>query len=779
MRITGPVGAPAPPEGAEGRVEALLASMTIEEKLAQLVGLWVGADGESGEVAPFLHEMLPPIESVESFTRHGLGHLTRVFGSRPVAAAEGARSLARAQRRLVTSTRPGIPAIAHEECLTGLTAWGATTFPCPLAWGASWDPELVERMAAAIGESMRRIGVHQGLAPVLDVIRDPRWGRVEECIAEDPYLVGTVGTAYVRGLQSAGIIATLKHFAGYSGSRAGRNFAPVSAGPRELADVFLPPFEMAVREGGARSVMPAYTELDGVPAHADATLLTRLLRERWGFEGTVVSDYFGVTFLQTLHGVAGEAGEAAAAALAAGVDVELPTGAAYLAPLAAAVREGRVPEQLVDRAVRRVLRQKAELGLLDQDFDPDATADVDLDPPEHRAIARQLAEESVILLENSAGLLPLPPDLTRVAVVGCNADSPHALLGGYSFVNHVGVHHPGTPLGIRVPTVLEALREELGPGVTVLYEQGCGVRDGDGSGIAAAAELARGADLCVAVVGDRSGLFGRGTVGEGSDTDSLELPGVQRALVERCIDTGTPVVLVLVTGRPYAIGWARGRAAAIVQAFLPGEEGAAAIAGVLSGRVNPSGRLAVSVPRSAGAQPYTYLHPLLGAANDGTNLDTTPAFPFGYGLSYTSFAYSDLELSPASIPTDGVTQVACTVTNTGERAGAEVVQLYTRDLVASVTRPLRQLTGFARVTLEPGESARVTFTVAADRLGFTGRDLARIVEPGDVEVMIGASCEDVRLRGRLRLTGEPRTLGPDAKLVTGVRVAVSASARQG
>jgi beta-glucosidase len=389
------------------RVRALLARMTLEEKLAQLVGYWID---QSGTVAPMQSEMAAgqaPSDELPSITRNGIGHYTRVYGTRPVDPAERAAWLWAEQRRLVRGTRLGVPALVHEECLTGLAAWRAATFPTPLAWGASFDPDLVAEMAGAIGASMRELGIHQGLAPVLDVVGDPRWGRVDECIGEDPYLVGTVGTAYVRGLQEAGVHATLKHFVGYSASAAGRNHGPVSAGPREIADVYLPPFEMAVRDGGARSVMNAYVAIDGVPLAADPTYLTQLLREDWGFDGVVVADYFAVAFLEVMQGVAADRGEAAALALAAGIDVELPTGDAYLAPLAERVRAGLLDEALVDRAVLRVLAQKEELGLLESGaFDGEPPADVDLDPAGHRAIARRLAQESVVLLGND-GVLPL------------------------------------------------------------------------------------------------------------------------------------------------------------------------------------------------------------------------------------------------------------------------------------------------------------------------------------------------------------------------------------
>jgi beta-xylosidase len=714
------------------RISKLLAQMTLDEKLAQLVGFWEREDGET--VAPMQGEFGAAV-GLEEFSRNGLGHLTRAYGTRPVDAAERARWLWEFQRGLVTGTRLGIPAIVHEECLTGLSAWKAASFPTPLAWGAAFDPELVERMGALIGCSMRELGVHQGLAPVLDVIRDPRWGRVEECIAEDPYLVGTVGTAYVRGLQSRGVHATLKHFVGYSASRAGRNFAPVADSARDVADVLLVPFEMAILDGGARSVMHSYAEIDGIPVAADPALLTDLLRDRWGFDGTVVGDYFGVAFLQVLHHIASDLGDAAAQALTAGVDIELPTGDAYTAPLAEAVRTGRVDEGLVDRAVLRVLRQKLELGLLDATFDDDPPAGVDLDSPEHRGVARKLAEQSIVLLRND-GVLPLPPT-RRLAVIGPNADRPGVLFGAYSFVNHVLPHHPGVEPGIAVPTVLDAMRAEFGD---VAFSIGCAIDDADRSGFDEAVATAAAAEVAVLVMGDQAGLFGRGTVGEGCDRDDLELPGVQRDLVEAVLDTGTPTVLVLLTGRPYTVDWALRRCAAVVQAFFPGEEGAGAVAGVLSGRINPSGRLPVSLPRSAGAQPYSYLHVALGEGHEVTNLDTTPPATFGFGLSYTTFSHDDLA-APDEVPTDGWLPVSVRVTNTGERAGDDVVQLYGRDVVGSVTRPVAQLLGYRRVHLEPGRSATVRFRVPTARLAFTDRTRTRVVEPGELELWVGTSSD--------------------------------------
>lgn len=734
-----------------GRVRDLHAQMTLEEKLAQIVGYWLD---QNGVVAPMQGEMAAgqkPAADLPEVTRHGIGHYTRVYGTRPVDAAERAAWLWREQRRLKRQTRLGIPALVHEECLTGLAAWKAATFPTPLAWGAAFDPPLVEEMGRVIGDSMRQLGIHQGLAPVLDVVRDPRWGRVDECIGEDPYLVGTIGTAYVRGLQAAGVHATLKHFLGYSASRAGRNHAPVHAGPREIADVFLPPFEMALLDGGAKSVMNSYTDVDGIPMAANPDYLTGLLREKLGFNGVVVADYFAVAFLEVMHAVAADRGEAAALALEAGIDIELPTGDAYLQPLAARIRRGEVDEAYVDRAVLRALTQKEELGLLDADaFESDPPTDIDLDSPRHRQIARRLAEESVVLLSND-GVLPLNArfdSLSRVAVIGPNAHRAEALQGCYSFANHVLASHPDLPLGFEIPTVLEALPgafRAAGLGAPELvHAEGCGIDDDDESGFAQAVEAAASADLAIVVVGDQAGLFGRGTVGEGNDAESLELPGVQRLLVQAVADTGTPVVMVLLTGRPYAIDWAlaggNGAPGAVLEAFFPGEGGALAVADILTGRVNPSGRLPVSMPRSAGAQPYSYLHPILGGPSEVSATDSSPALPFGFGLSYTSFDYSDL-LVDAEVAAGAGFTAAVTVTNTGCVPGADVVQLYGRDVQGSVARPVAQLLAYSRVELDAGESARLTFSVPTTRFAFSDRRMARIVEPGDVEVWVASHAE--------------------------------------
>ncbi|NEN07944.1 glycosyl hydrolase [Diaminobutyricibacter tongyongensis] len=752
------------------RVKRLFDSMTLEEKLAQLVGFWVDKGDEV--VAPMAGEMANSAK-YEDATEHGIGHLTRVYGTRPVDPAERAGWLWSEQRRLKKETRLGIPAIVHEECLTGLAAWKAATFPTPLAWGASFDPELVERMARLIGASMRELGIHQGLAPVLDVIRDPRWGRVDECIAEDPYVVGTIGTAYVRGLQESGVHATLKHFVGYSASQAGRNHAPVHAGRRELRDVLLPPFEMALRDGGVRSVMNSYAEIDGVPVAATPEYLEGILRDEWGFDGVVVSDYFAVAFLHTMHEVAADLGEAAELALAAGIDVELPTGDAFLEPLAARVRAGLLDVTLIDRSVLRVLAQKEELGLLDETFDEPPTS-IDLDTPAHRETALQLAEESLVLLTNN-GVLPLAPraEPLRIAVVGPNAESSEALMGCYSFVNHVLAHYPGVELGVSIPSVLESLREEF-PEAAITHVVGCEVEGDDASGIADAVTAVESADVAFVVVGDRAGLFGRGTVGEGNDVESLSLPGVQRELVEAVTAVGKPVVMVVLSGRPYELGWAVGGPTApdaLLQAFFPGEEGGRAIAQVLSGRVAPSGHLPVSLPRSAGSQPYSYLHPKLGGSSEITSADSTPVLPFGHGLTYTTFDRSELTVE-AEAATSGTFVASVRVRNTGDRAGTDLVQLYAHDVFASVTRPVAQLVGYARVDLEPGDEAIVEFAVPTARLALTDRQFDRIVEPGRIDLWVGPSCDERETTATVTLVGENHLVSAADGRLVGVRVEI-------
>ncbi|MDT7550362.1 MAG: beta-xylosidase [Kribbellaceae bacterium] len=771
---------------AEKRAELLLQAMTLEEKVAQLGSRWVGNDMADAEVPVEETLNVAPLQdvfadsgavSLQEASRHGLGHLTRVWGSVPVTVEEGLAELMRQHKVVLEGSRLGVPALVHEECLTGFTTYGATVYPAAIAWGATFDPDLVERMAAAIGRDMAAVGVHQGLSPVLDVVRDYRWGRVEETIGEDPYLVAMLGSAYVRGLQSAGVIATLKHFAGYSASRAARNHGPVSMGRRELLDVILPTFETAIATAAAGSVMNSYADVDGVPAGADPWLLTQVLRAAWGFTGTVVSDYWAVPFLATMHHVAADPDEAGALALAAGIDVELPDTLGFGSGLLERVSSGQLSEDFVDRAARRLLLQKVQLGLLDPDWTPESSVhqgEVDLDSPANRELARELAERSIILLD-AGSALPLVgeerPALRRVAVVGPCAGDPKTFMGCYAFPNHVLPRYPDRGLGIEVQSAVDALQHELGD-VELVYERGCAVTGKDRSGLDAAVDAARSVDICIAYVGDLAGLFGHGSSGEGCDAEDLRLPGVQSELVAKLLDTGTPVVVVVVSGRPYALGDVAGRAAGLVQAFMPGEEGGAAIAGVLSGRVVPGGKLPVQIPRHAGGQPGTYLQPALGSVESAgiSDLNAAPLFAFGFGGSYTRFEVDNLRISATEVQTDGEFTVAVRVRNTGSRAGDEVVQLYLHDVLAQVARPLKLLTGFARVSLEPGAATDVTFHVHTDRTAYTTTDMRRIVEPGDVEVLVGTSAADADLpcRGIVRITGEVRVVGHDRTMVTPV-----------
>jgi len=773
------------------RAAALLDAMTPRERLQQLGSTWPDAAGAGADVAP-LQDTLLRAEPFEDAIADGLGQITRPFGTFPVSAKEGRARLVELQRAVTRANRFAIPAIAHEECLTGFTAWTATVYPTPLGWAASNDPELVREMAAAIGSDMRALGIHQGLAPVLDVVRDYRWGRVEETMGEDPMLVGDIATAYVSGLQSAGLIATLKHFAGYSASRGARNHAPVSIGPRELADVVLLPFARAIMEGGARSVMNSYADLDGVAPAADRRLLTELLRDRWGFDGTVVSDYWSIPFLQSTHQVAGSVAEAGVMALEAGLDVELPHTLGFGAELLAAIESGDVDEDLLNRSAIRVLEQKIELGLLDPAWTPesDGLVEVDLNSSRNRTIARRLAEESVILLHNSQDCLPLESPAS-IAVIGSAADDRGCLFGCYSFPNHVLVAHPEVGLGVEAPTILDAIRAEF-PHASVAYAQGASITGEDDAGeddagFADAVAVAAAADLTVLVVGDRSGMFGHGTSGEGCDVTDLTLPGVQAELVEAVLASGARVVLVVVSGRPYAIGEAAARSAAALQVFFPGQEGAAAIAGVLSGRVEPSGRLPVQIPGRGSSQPGTYLAAPLALRSDGvSNVDPTPAFPFGHGLSYSELTVEEAGVVETTVGTDGVIVVTATVANVGGRRAWHVPQLYVSDPVASVTRPVRQRLASTRVLLEPGGRAEVRFTIPTDVVGFTGADLRHRVEPGELIFTVAQSAGDagravgVTLTGSVRHTGERRRRSVDvevAPLVEKARAAVLSPAR--
>jgi len=748
------------------RTKDLLDRMTIEEKIAQLTSIWIQ---RTGGVSP--DQNTEDAADLTEQIRHGIGQITRPFGSHPIDPVEGAKMVNELQRKLVEETRLGIPAICHEECLTGFMAQGATSFPSPLNFGSTWDPDLIEKVSNVIRRQMRSVGTHQGLAPVADVSRDARWGRVEETIGEDPYLVGIMVTHYVKGLQGndikEGVIATLKHFAGYSFSEGGRNFAPVHVGRREFNDVFLLTFEMAIKDGGALSVMNAYSDFDGEAPAASHWLLTEVLRNRWNFDGFVVSDYGAISHLHQLHHVAENKTDASAAALKAGLDVELPAPNEYPEGLKEAFEKGLITQADIDLSVSRVLKMKFRLGLFENLYvDPSI---IELDLAEERALAKTVAEKSITLLTNN-GLLPLPESPGKIAVLGPNADDRMALYGDYSFENHVvSTTSPDEATKIVTsPTILDIFKKRL-PADQLMYARGCDVMKEETDGIAEAVDKARQADIAIVIVGDKAGLFRRGTVGEGTDTADLSLPGAQPELVESIIETGTPAVVVLINGRPFALGTIAEKASAIIEAWFPGQSGAEIIVDALFGVLNPGGKTTLTFSRGAGVMPTYYNHKFLSGGIPRLP-EIEAVFPFGHGLSYTTFEYTDLMLSDTAVPVDGSIDISCTVKNTGDRSGDEVVQLYLHDIIASVTRPVKELKGFAKLSLTPGETKRVTFSLSADLLSFTGIDYIRIIEPGVIKVMIGASSKDIRLEGEFTITGSVREVDENRVLTTEVKV---------
>ena len=696
---------------------------------------------------------------------------------------EGAAELANAiQRHLREHTRLAIPALVHEEICSVLMAREATAYAQALGVAATWRPEHNRAIADSIRLQMRSIGAHQGLSPVLDICRDPRWGRLEETYGEDPLLVSRMGVEFVLGLQgpalSDGVIATLKHFVGYGASEGGMNWAPAHLPERELRDVYLRPFEAAVREAAAASVMNAYHELDGVPCGASRWLLTDVLRTEWGFAGVVVADYFAVNQLDVYHHVATSPEEAAAMALRAGLDVELPMTDCYAEPLKRALDRGLLTPDEFDTAVARALRAKFQLGLFEQPFVDTGAVHVHTRTADQIALARQVAADSLVLLKND-GTLPLRTPAS-VAVLGPSAASARNLLGDYSYLAHVesllevlksGNNVFAMPLEhgadvdeeldlAHVGNVLDELTARL-PGASITHVAGCTVSGDDRAEFAAAVAAAAAADVAVVVVGDKAGLTEDATSGESRDVAHLLLPGVQEEFVLAVAATGTPVVLVIVGGRPMGSETLHAACAAVLMAWLPGEQGAAAIADALVGTVNPGGKLPVTWPRSSGQIPVFYAHKVSGGRSHwkGAYVDESnePLYPFGHGLTYSSFALTDAAVSPAETSTtdpDAQVTVAVTLTNTGTVAADEVVQLYSRDPIASVTRPVRELQAFLRVTLEPGASARVEFAVPLAALGFTGLDMRYVVEPGDVEWFVGTSAVAVAAAGVTRVSGD-------------------------
>lgn len=751
----------------EARVSALMAEMTLDEKIAQLGSYWV-------------YEILDGItfsaEKGKQLMQHGIGHITRMGGASNVRPTQSVVLANAIQKFLIENTRLGIPAVIHEECCSGYMAYGATVFPQAIGVASMWEPELVAKMADVIRRQMRSVGAHHALSPVLDIARDARWGRVEETFGEDPYLVARMGVAYIRGLQGEnldnGVVATGKHFVGYGASEGGMNWAPPHIMAREMKDVYLYPFEAAVRAGKMASIMNGYHELDGVPCGASKELLTTILRGEWGFDGTVVSDYFAVTMLDEYHHIVANKQEAALTALDAGLDIELPFTDSYGQPLREGVLSGRIPMSLVDQSLQRALTQKFVLGLFDKPYVDDLA--VVFDTADDRKLAREIAQKSMVLLKNEGNLLPLSKQLNSIAVIGPNADSTRNMFGDYAYPAHVetllelkkvsNVFNQPLPDSIEsaedfIPavTVLAGIKAQVSASTQIHYAKGCAVNDTNRDGFAEAVEAAKKAQVAIVVVGDKAGLTDDCTSGEARDRADLHLPGVQVELVNAIYDTGTPVVLVLINGRPISLGWIAESVPAILEAWIPSEEGGNAVADVLFGDVNPGGKLAMTFPRSVGQVPIFYGHRPSGGRShwkgDYVETSSKPMYPFGYGLSYTRFELSNLQISSASAPIGGEVAVSVDVANVGERSGDEVVQLYIHQYATLLTRPVKELKGFNRVTLEAGQKKTVTFQLKVNQLGFNDQSDHYVVEPGKVEVMVGNSSQDIACKGEFEIVG--------------------------
>ncbi len=712
--------APSPADDArEAFIDSIISLMTLDEKVGQLTQ-WHGGWGETG----------PQVDQggKEQIREGKVGSFLGMYG------AATTRQL---QEIALHETRLGIPILFAHDVIHGFR----TIFPVPLASAASWDPTLVEQAARVAAVEATAYGIQWTFAPMVDIARDPRWGRVVEGSGEDPYLGSVMAAARVHGFQghdladSTTVMATAKHFVAYGAAEGGRDYNVADISERTLREVYLPPFHAAV-DAGAGSVMAAFNEIAGVPMHANRALLTGVLRDEWGFDGVVVSDYTGIRELLE-HGIGATDEDVGIAAIRAGVDVDM-LSRIYLEDIPEAVRDGRLSESVVDEAVRRVLRAKYRLGLFDDPFRYTDTTRVATDvlTPDHRALARKIAGESMVLLKNQ-GVLPLRKDAGTVAVIGELADDARDALGSWAAA--------GRPED--AVTLLDGIRRAVAPGTRVVYEPGASVQGDDTTGFAAAVSAAGRADAVVLVLGEHENMSA-----EANSRASLDLPGRQLELAKRVIATGKPVVVVLMNGRPLAVPWLAEHAPAVLEAWFLGVEMGPAVANVLFGDVNPGGKLPITFPRATGQVPIYYAHKNTGRPPDSANhytskyidLPWTPLYPFGYGLSYTTFSYGTPRLSQPAIGMGDSVTVEVTVTNTGKRAGAEVVQLYLRDDVASITRPVQELRGFRRILLEPGQSETARFTIGPDDLWFWGPDMRRVTEPGEFTVFIGGSSADTQ-----------------------------------
>ncbi|MFW6088238.1 MAG: glycoside hydrolase family 3 N-terminal domain-containing protein [Gemmatimonadota bacterium] len=703
---------------ADRLVDSLLAEMTLDEKLGQLAqyrGRW----GDTGPEVPEGGE--------EQIRASEVGSFLGVHG------AEYTREM---QRLAVEESRLGIPLLFAHDVIHGFR----TIFPMPLGIAASFDLEGAERAAQIAAVEAAAHGLHWTFAPMVDLSRDPRWGRIVEGFGEDPYLGSVMAAAHVRGFQGGDLadpetlLATAKHYVAYGGAEGGRDYNTVDVSERTLREIYLPPFEAAV-EAGVGAIMPAFNEISGIPMHAHEHLLRDVLRDEWGFDGVVVSDYTGVMELIP-HGVAADSAEAGVLALEAGVDIDMVSGI-YVNDVPAAVRDGRLDEAVLDEAVRRVLRAKQRLGLFDDPYrygDAAREAEVTL-AAEHREAARELARRSFVLLKNEDGLLPLSKSVGTVAVIGPLADARRTMLGGWVAA--------GQAEDAVIP--LEGVEAAVSADTRVVHARGAEIEGEDRGGFDAAVRAAAEADVALMFLGEHEEMSS-----EANNRTSLDLPGVQEELLQAVHETGTPVVVVLLSGRPLSIPWAAEHVPAILVAWFPGVEAGHALADVLFGDHAPSGKLPVSFPRTVGQVPVYYNHKNTGRppAEDekytSKYIDAhwTPLYPFGHGLAYTEFEYSGLRLDADRVGPADTLSVEVTVTNAGERAGEEVVQLYVRDDVASVTRPVKELKGFERIRLEPGQSRTVSFRLPAESLAFYGPDLTRALEPGSFTVFVGTSSRE-------------------------------------
>ncbi len=744
----------------DGRVADLLGRMTLEEKVAQMICIW----GQKKTIL-FDEDGKLNLKKLSLYLKDGIGQIGRISdtagGQEAVEMAALSNDL---QRFFVEETRLGIPAIFHEECLHGLAAKDATSYPQPIGLASTFNPQLIEKIYSAIAEETRSRGAHQALTPVVDVARDPRWGRVEETFGEDPYLVSQMGIAAVKGFQGNGtfadkkhLIATLKHFAAHGQPESGSNCGPANFSERVLRDTFLFPFKEVIKKGNAMSVMASYNEIDGIPSHANRWLLRDVLRGEWGFEGFVVSDYYAITELNgkadsVSHAVAANKIDAAILSINAGVNIELPDPDCY-PNIVKLVQEGIVAEAAIDELVAGLLKYKFLIGLFDDPYvTPDAVSH-ERRIEENRKIALRAARETITLLKNEGGLLPLTKKAeTTLAVIGPNAD--RKLLGGYS----------GKPKYFT--SVLQGIKEKAGNGVTVLYSEGCKntvggaweedvvtLPDPDENRklIAQAVATAQKADTVILVLGDneQTSREAWSNVHLG-DRASLELFGVQNELVKAVVETGKPIVVLLFNGRPNSIGYVAANIPAIIECWYLGQETGTAVADVLFGDFNPGGKLPISIPRSVGHIPCFYNHK--PSSRRGYLFDDISAlYPFGYGLSYTSFSFAHVRLEKPVIRANESTKVFVDVENTGNLAGDEVVQVYIRDVVSSVTRPVKELKEFKKISLKPGESQTIAFTISPEQLSFTNIDMKYTVEPGDFEIMVGSSSRDSDLE-KLTLT---------------------------